>query len=65
MPKAPLLMVGLLAICAPHRKIKSMIGDIKEPKTFTMTVNGAMELEHWLIPRGGRVVGEVCHFIDL
>ena len=34
-----------------------------------MTVNaGPMELEHWVNDTkvgGGRVVGEVCHFIDL
>ena len=70
MPKAPLLMVGFNRRFAPHiEKIKSMIEDIKEPKTFTMTVNaGPMELEHWVNDTkvgGGRVVGEVCHFIDL
>src|SRR5258705_9431702 len=47
----------------------SLLRPIAEPKSFVMTVNaGAIPAEHWTQNRqqgGGRIVGEVCHFIDL
>jgi len=66
----PLLMVGFNRRFAPHVvKIKSLLGGIKAPKAFVMTVNaGSISSEHWTQIReigGGRIIGEACHFIDL
>jgi predicted dehydrogenase/threonine dehydrogenase-like Zn-dependent dehydrogenase len=64
------LMVGFNRRFAPHTmKIKSLLATITEPKSFIMTVNaGEIPLSHWTqdkITGGGRILGEVCHFIDL
>lgn len=65
-----LLMVGFNRRFAPQiRKIKSLLQQCYIPKSFIMTVNaGAIEKTHWTQdPKigGGRIIGEVCHFIDL
>jgi predicted dehydrogenase len=63
------LMVGFnrrFAVLA--MRMKSLLGAVREPKTFVITVNaGAAPPGHWTIESagGGRVVGEACHFIDL
>ena len=67
---APLLMVGFNRRFAPQvLKIKSLLGSISSPKSFVMMVNaGAIPAEHWTQDArvgGGRVIGEVCHFVDL
>lgn len=67
---APILMAGFNRRFAPHvRKMKALLGGVKEPKAFIMTVNaGAIPPEHWTqTPEtgGGRIIGEACHFIDL
>jgi predicted dehydrogenase len=64
------LMVGFNRRFSPlTQKMKSLLGGIGEPKCFVITVNaGAVPAGHWIRdPRvgGGRVVGEVCHFVDL
>jgi predicted dehydrogenase len=66
----PLLMVGFNRRFAPHITfMKNLLTAVREPKSFIMTVNaGFIPLDHWTQDRetgGGRVVGEVCHFIDL
>ena len=66
----PILMVGFNRRFAPQTiKMKSLLGSVREPKHFIMTVNaGAIPSDHWTQDPaigGGRIVGEGCHFIDL
>ena len=65
-----LLMVGFNRRFAPHIvRMKKLLESIKEPKAIVYTVNaGAIPLDHWTQDTeigGGRIVGEVCHFLDL
>lgn len=65
-----ILMVGFNRRFSPLiMKIKSSIQSSIAPKSFLMTVNaGEISRSHWTQDQGiggGRVVGEVCHFIDL
>jgi len=65
-----ILMVGFNRRFSPHIiKIKSSIKSSLALKSFVMTVNaGYIPKDHWTQDPnvgGGRVVGEVCHFIDL
>jgi predicted dehydrogenase len=67
---APLLMVGFNRRFAPHvQRMKSLLSAVREPRTLVMTVNaGALPSDHWTQDSeigGGRIIGEVCHFIDL
>lgn len=64
------LMVGFNRRFAPHIiKMKSLLGDCESPKSIIMTINpGEIQKEHWVqneVIGGGRIIGEVCHFIDL
>jgi predicted dehydrogenase/threonine dehydrogenase-like Zn-dependent dehydrogenase len=66
----PLLMVGFNRRFSPQiKKIKQLLENEKGPKIFIMTINaGQIPLDHWTQDRkvgGGRIIGEVCHFIDL
>ena len=66
----PVLTVGFNRRFAPQiQKMKSLLSELNEPKSFVMTVNaGAIPGSHWVhdpVVGGGRVVGEGCHFIDL
>ncbi|AXY43698.1 bi-domain-containing oxidoreductase [Halomonas sp. JS92-SW72] len=66
----PHLMVGFNRRFAPQvQKMKTLLGAMKEPKSFIMTMNaGAIPPEHWTqdpAVGGGRIIGEACHFIDL
>ena len=65
----PMLMVGFNRRFAPLAiRMKSLLGAIREPKTFVIAVNaGAAPPGHWTIESagGGRIIGEACHFIDL
>lgn len=68
--KHPLLMVGFNRRFAPQvRKMKALLSEVTTPKSFVMTVNaGAISADHWTQDAavgGGRIVGEVCHFVDL
>lgn len=68
--KAPIVMVGFNRRFAPLAvKMKGMLDQLSEPKTFIVTVNsGAIPADHWtqdMEVGGGRIVGEACHFIDL
>ena len=65
-----ILMVGFNRRFSPHiQKIFSLIENINSPKSFIMNINaGNIDKKHWLnSPEkgGGRLIGEVCHFIDL
>ncbi|RCU43289.1 dehydrogenase [Corallincola holothuriorum] len=67
---APRLMVGFNRRFSPQvQKMKQLLGSVKEPKSFIMTMNaGAIPANHWtqdLEAGGGRIIGEACHFIDL
>lgn len=66
----PIVMVGFNRRFAPQvKKIKNLLGTVPGPKALVMTVNaGAIPADHWTQNRescGGRIIGEVCHFIDL
>lgn len=65
-----LLMVGFNRRFSPHiEKIKTLLQNCQQPKSFIMTVNaGHVPANHWTQDAnvgGGRIIGEVCHFIDL
>jgi predicted dehydrogenase len=65
-----LLMVGFNRRFAPHvQKMKSLLQNTSEPKSFVVTVNaGEIPADHWTqdpVAGGGRIIGEACHFIDL
>jgi len=64
------LMVGFNRRYAPHViKMKELLNSHRSPKSIIMTVNaGAIPGEHWVQDvtiGGGRIIGEVCHFVDL
>jgi polar amino acid transport system substrate-binding protein len=63
------LMVGFNRRFAPHiRAIKREFTD-KIPKSINYRINaGSIPADHWIQDRdvgGGRIIGEVCHFVDL
>ncbi len=65
----PLLMVGFNRRFAPLAlRLKSFLSSIREPMAVHYRVNaGVVPLDHWLHdPQqgGGRIIGEVCHFVD-
>ena len=67
---APMLMVGFnRRFSKLTRKVKSLLENVNEPKSFIMTMNaGAIQAEHWtqdIEIGGGRIIGEACHYIDL
>lgn len=64
------LMVGFNRRFAPvSTTLKKHFETITEPKLITIRVNaGYIPLEHWTQQAnigGGRILGEVCHFVDL
>jgi predicted dehydrogenase/threonine dehydrogenase-like Zn-dependent dehydrogenase len=66
----PVLMVDFNRRFAPLAlTMKNLISRQKQPKAFVYTVNaGPVPEDHWVHdPQigGGRIIGEVCHFIDL
>ena len=63
------IMVGFNRRFAPLiKKVKLLIDGINQPKFITYNINaGYLNDDHWLCDRlkgGGRLIGEVCHFID-
>src|ERR1700731_3502400 len=65
----PLLMVGFNRRFAPLAlRLKSFLRGIHEPLALHYRVNaGFIPADHWLNDPeqgGGRVIGEVCHFVD-
>ncbi|MBI5403302.1 MAG: bi-domain-containing oxidoreductase [Ignavibacteriae bacterium] len=62
------LLVGFnRRFSAPFRDIKKFFGNNLEPYVITFRVNaGLIPKNHWVQApeQGGRIIGEVCHFID-
>ena len=70
LPNRPLLMVGFNRRFAPQIvRMKRLLEATSAPKATIVTVNaGAVPPDHWTQDPnsgGGRIIGEVCHFIDL
>ncbi|OUU25004.1 MAG: dehydrogenase [Candidatus Endolissoclinum sp. TMED37] len=64
------LMVGYNRRYAPQIvKMKKLTENLTSPKNIIVTVNaGSVEADHWTRDKrigGGRIVGELCHFVDL
>lgn len=69
LPK-PALMIGFNRRFSSHSiKIKELIDNEPGAKAYVMTVSpGEVEKNHWVNDTsigGGRIIGEVCHFVDL
>jgi predicted dehydrogenase/NADPH:quinone reductase-like Zn-dependent oxidoreductase len=65
----PRLMVGFNRRFAPLAiQLKNFLGEVREPLALHYRVNaGFIPANHWLNDLeqgGGRVIGEVCHFVD-
>ena len=66
----PALMVGFNRRFAPMTaRMKSFLSPISEPLALHYRINaGYLPPDHWVNDReqgGGRILGEVCHFVDL
>ena len=66
----PALMVGFNRRFAPMSvRLKEFLAGISEPLALHYRINaGFLPADHWVNDReqgGGRVLGEVCHFVDL
>lgn len=66
----PVLMVGFNRRFAPMVvQMKSFLSSISEPLALNYRINaGHLPPDHWVNDRdqgGGRILGEVCHFVDL
>lgn len=66
----PALMVGFNRRFAPMTaRMKSFLAPISEPLALHYRINaGYLPPDHWVNDReqgGGRILGEVCHFVDL
>jgi predicted dehydrogenase len=64
-----LLMVGFNRRFAPFAiRLKNFLQDVREPIALHYRVNaGFLPADHWLNDpqqSGGRILGEVCHFVD-
>jgi predicted dehydrogenase len=68
-PQRPALMVGFNRRFSPMiARIKTFLAPISEPLTLTYRINaGFLASDHWVNDPeqgGGRIRGEVCHFVD-
>jgi len=66
----PLLMVGYNRRFSPHaRKISEYFSNRHDPMVINYRVNaGFVPPDHWVHDEeegGGRIIGEICHFVDL
>ncbi len=66
----PALMVGFNRRFAPMTvRVKTFLAPISEPLALHYRINaGFLSPDHWVNDReqgGGRILGEVCHFVDL
>ena len=66
---APLLMVGFNRRFAPMAvRMKQFLSEVHEPLAIHYRVNaGYISADHWVNDPGqggGRILGEVCHFVD-
>lgn len=67
---APILFVGFNRRFSPFTQwLKGKVAWVNEPLAVHCTINaGVVPADHWVHdPKqgGGRIIGEVCHFIDL
>ncbi len=67
--RTPLLMVGFNRRFAPMAiQLKTFLSEVHEPLSIHYRVNaGFMPADHWVNDPdqgGGRILGEVCHFVD-
>jgi len=62
-----ILMVGYNRRFSPFAKAaKDFFNEIKSPLFLSYRVNaGPPAQAHWVKETGGRIIGEVCHFVDL
>jgi polar amino acid transport system substrate-binding protein len=65
-----IVMVGFNRRFSPLAiKVNEIFKDIKEPLMINMRINaGLIPKDHWIQQSkvgGGRIIGEICHFIDL
>ncbi len=65
-----ILMIGFNRRFAPQvKKMKELLDGTSGPKAMVMMINaGEIPIDHWtqdLEVGGGRIIGEVCHFVDL
>lgn len=70
MTRRPALMVGFNRRFAPMIvRLRKFLSPIAEPLSLSCRVNaGSLPRDHWVNDReqgGGRILGEVCHFVDL
>jgi predicted dehydrogenase/threonine dehydrogenase-like Zn-dependent dehydrogenase len=68
--QSTLVMVGFNRRFAPHAQhVKRFFENAIEPSTIQYRVNaGLVPRTHWTrdpVEGGGRIIGEVCHFVDL
>ncbi|MBI5470984.1 MAG: bi-domain-containing oxidoreductase [Ignavibacteriae bacterium] len=67
-PKGTALLTGFnRRFSKPWRDIRHWFADAVEPYALMYRVNaGALQPNHWLMSaeQGGRLIGEVCHFVD-
>ena len=68
--KPPLLMIGFNRRFSPYvTKLKELLKNDNNSKLIILKINaGSMPLDHWTLNKnigGGRLIGEVCHFVDL
>jgi predicted dehydrogenase/threonine dehydrogenase-like Zn-dependent dehydrogenase len=66
----PALMVGFnRRFASMTAKLKSFLNAVSEPLSLNYRINaGFLPPDHWVNDReigGGRILGEVCHFVDL
>ena len=64
-----ILMVGFNRRFSPFaQRARQLLGEKPPPFSFHYRVNaGPVPADHWILNpvHGGRIIGEVCHFIDL
>lgn len=68
--KKPFLMVGYNRRYSPHSTwTKSFLGNKKDPMMINYRINaGFVPPDHWVHSEkegGNRIIGEICHFVDL
>lgn len=68
--QSPILMVGFNRRFAPHmQQVKRFFADAVGPYAIQYRVNaGFLPKTHWTrdpTEGGGRIIGEICHFVDL
>lgn len=68
--KQPFLMIGYNRRFSPHiQRAKEILANRKDPLMINYRINaGFVPADHWVHSEeegGGRIIGEICHFVDL